>query len=112
MTPEQQRIAIGKACGFEPFSKPESAFGSWFTPDTPKNRREWTQSTVLPDYLNDLNAMYRAENTLSEQQRSMFLYLLHGENVTDKIWNLVHTSAAQRAEAFLRALNLWNTENT
>jgi hypothetical protein len=62
---------------------------------------------AVPDYLNDLNAMHGAEKVLTEKQQQVFLYQLNGEIVQTKNWKLVHTSAAQRAEAFLRTLNLW-----
>ncbi len=115
MTPEQQRIKIAKACGWTDFNsakhegaiqygrKPLSRFDSW----------------EIPDYLNDLNAMHEAEKTLNDDD--LYLY----GNILDGITHskipmcyvngpkagmypeLFRATAAQRAEAFLKTLNLW-----
>jgi hypothetical protein len=65
-------------------------------------------TTPIPDYLNDLNAMHEAENILSSekwQRRDYIDYLSE-----DDQWLHVHSTAAQRAEAFLRTLNLWEND--
>ncbi len=51
----------------------------------------------LPDYLNDLNAMHEAEK------------VLQGEQLTEYVerWVEWNSTAAQRAEAFLRTLGPW-----
>lgn len=111
MTPEQQRIAIAEACGwrFHPISpiptdasdyleRKAKAIMCWVRP----GRDSW-QIEQLPDYLNDLNAMHQAEKlriigTEHESDYCMYLY----ENA-----HQCFATAAQRAEAFLRTLNLW-----
>lgn len=119
MSPEAQRIAIATACGWE--RSPNAFPGSrkWM-------RRQadgtWTSPEPLPDFLNDLNAMADAEKMLDSKDqdvRSLFLdYLLLSEEGNDD-WDMhrtrfeadyhsVRATAAQRAEAFLRALNLWD----
>lgn len=63
----------------------------------------------LPDYLNDLNAMYGAEKILSREQRWAYLDALQeiaGKLSTDE-WDAITASAIQRAEAFLKSLSLW-----
>jgi hypothetical protein len=65
----------------------------------------------LPDYLNDLNAMREAEKILDENTRFRYEIILHSLNTKYglgiSVWETVHATAAQRAEAFLRTLNLW-----
>ena len=88
MKPEAQKIAIATACG----------------------TMQWGYACVphkivhcdVPDYLNDLNAMYRAEETLNSNQWETW-HRIVGNWATDR----AHLTAAQRAEAFLRTLGLW-----
>jgi hypothetical protein len=74
--------------------------------------------SYLPDYLNDLNAMREAEKLLNYYQLSTYEDILvkvvnAGDSVTS--WyedsgcrlEVIRATAAQRAEAFLRTLNLW-----
>ncbi len=66
----------------------------------------------IPDFLNDLNAMHEAEEILTDNQRMHF----RGELVEmmrpkygfeSACLMAIHATAAQRAEAFLKTLNLW-----
>lgn len=99
MTPEAQRIAIAEACGWTDVSRehPESSIIVGLKPN--KGIR-WG----IPDYLNDLNAMHEAEKTLSDLRHVWDRYcdLLGGS-----LYHCAHATAAQRAEAFLRTLSLW-----
>jgi hypothetical protein len=93
MKPEQQRIAIAETCGWKPAPR-----GRWKL-----NERV---ERFKPDYLNDLNAMHEAEKTLNRESGyheigGYGLYLVALEHNAS-------ATAAQRAEAFLRTLNLWN----
>lgn len=105
MTPEQQRIAIAKACGYRdgelkpfwlapPIGQPFIACGI----------------NQLPDYLNDLNAMHEAEKVLMTEPNLMNKYqnyeLSKFVSSVNSNW-LCRATSAQRAEAFLRTLNLW-----
>jgi hypothetical protein len=67
----------------------------------------------IPDYCNDLNAIHEAVlsvlNVASSQLNWDYCRILgevtgSGEHVTTA---LVHATAAQRAEAFLRTINKW-----
>jgi hypothetical protein len=64
----------------------------------------------LPDYLNDLNAMREAEQTLPRDKQDFYDHYLSvivmpcGAN---RDFLLIHATAAQKAEAFLKTLNLW-----
>jgi len=109
MNPEQQRIAIAEACGWELKSNGLSPMWSWQN-EYLTHRIKWVahkemaSQGVLPDYLNDLNAMHEAEKALESNQEQSYFELLH-----DIAGNLTfyRATAAQRAEAFLKTLNLW-----
>jgi len=97
MTPEQQRIAIAEACGLK--HPPAGIQGACW---------------VYPDYLNDLNAMHEAEKVLKVEQH--FTFQVDLARVINTItyplnFALLHSTAAQRAEAFLRTLNLWTHDH-
>lgn len=67
-----------------------------------------------PDYLSDLNAMHEVEKNLSFEQCGAYSLELNAKIKQDKKspkfkvdefrW---HTTAAQRAEAFLRTIGRW-----
>jgi len=113
MTPEQQRKAIAEACGWRRYSPGDF---------NPTERWEYgpiagrvVQTTHLPDYLNDLNAMHEAEKMLTPETRPEYLCQLFttatkgltGLYPVDENYLTNHATAAQRAEAFLKTLNLW-----
>ncbi len=84
MTSESQRIAIAEACG-------------WYQP---KHTFAWLSD--VPDYLNDLNAMHEAEKVLKGKQIDIYREYFHSsENYG------MFSTAAQRAERFLKVLGLW-----
>lgn len=108
MNPHKQQRAIAEACGytFEPegdrhyngqdFAVPEA----WYDSDG--------AMCNPPDYLNDLNAMHEAEKTLSIRELwDMRLELIKMMSVD---YPYFHSTAAQRAEAFLRTINKWEEE--
>jgi hypothetical protein len=100
MTEQQQRIAISEVCGWN-----QSTSGKWF-----KGLFMMPDPLNPPDYLNDLNAMNEAENTLNEIQGCIFCdNLFKILNSSDGVSEFmkVNATAAQRAEAFLKTLNLW-----
>jgi len=115
MKPEQQRIAIAEICGWTDIhgGPPEGAYWRGANPLRPDLLKE-----EIPDYLNDLNAMHGAEEILTRQQRAAY-----AENLTYAIRDhetpgfyherfvLVHLSAKERAEAFLKTLNKWTDDN-
>ena len=118
MSPEKQRIKIAEACGWRcakhvaEFDKIHATM-CWIKPSAD----EW-QTQELPDYLNDLNAMHEAEKVLTQDR--MIDYSRHvGKTVTMYLpasraawmdFRLIHATAAQRAKAFLKTLNLWTEE--
>lgn len=66
----------------------------------------------IPYYTKNLNEMHNAENTLTLEQSSLYTDELIKINANDKdcIYPAWHCNAAQRAEAFLKALNLWKDD--
>ena len=113
MTPDQQRIAIAKACGWTDIRRQRLYAGDqdlWGTKliggEKHRNR--------LPDYLDDLNAMHEVEKVLTKEQHIDHMEWLGmcSDDYGQKVWAYVHATAAQRSEAFLRTLNLWTTTPT
>lgn len=68
----------------------------------------------LSNYCEDLNAMHRAEtaNALRRVGYSRYIESLALACGTARLGALVFSTAAQRAEAFLRTLNLWKGAET
>lgn len=112
MSPEAQRIAIAEACGADTCAGSVNAFWPREAYSTLRalhccpffsEERPGKVCAPLPDYLNDLNAMHEAEKTIFGPQ-----WTLYREKLATLGYNAsVHTTAAQRCEAFLRTLNLW-----
>jgi hypothetical protein len=69
------------------------------------------------DPLSDLNAMHEAEKMLVKQNK-IVAYLCTLDTICKCVrdetrgdqWLIVHATAAELAEAFLRTLNLWVTD--
>ncbi len=112
MNKEQQRIKIAEACGWEYKTRSVMGYGGL----TSAVQYYWSKNESVgdpPDYLNDLNAMHEAEKTLIFSKRQKYKIELQLV-ASNKIRNcmvcmneLIFATAAQRAEAFLRTLNLW-----
>jgi hypothetical protein len=108
MDKDQQRIAIAEACG-------------WSEEDARRGFK--TRSVVIdgvrcnqicgqiPDYLNDLNAMHEAEKVIRNKpnKRNGQVYSYVYESILSTLTggDPIYATAAQRAEAFLKTLNLW-----
>ena len=110
MTPDKQRVAIAKACGWKCNGDPDqlTATQGWqFAHQcvlSPEGKLVTHNS--IPDYITDLNAMHEAEKVLI--WRTDLAALDYDEElrmVTDG-WRWSAT-AAQRAEAFLRTIGKW-----
>jgi len=119
---EAQRMAIAEACGWtqQPWDD-GSGRVSWITPSQCYGD--------LPNHLTDLNAMHDAEKTLKahgnvvyqggvyHSQQALYVCLLLGVEQwpalghdATALFDLAHATAAQRAEAFLRATNRWRED--
>lgn len=118
MNSEQQRIAIAEACGWKfgdedasIYSPRGSSWSRWKTAHDCGGLEDQLL-LVLPYYLSDLNAMHEAEKTLNEdQQDTYWCHLRHsvcvGLDDMQHCFNTAHATASQRAEAFLKTLELW-----
>ena len=108
MTPRKQRIAIAEACGWTDCRIGSPGAGACIDRSgrpvgTPPKRK---YTCDLPDYLNNLNAMHEAESSL--QHYGTFVDTLASVMKQPRQGiMLVHATAEQRAEAFLKTLNLW-----
>lgn len=103
MTQEQKQIAIAEACGWNIIEVINGVpFGIL-------DSRIDTSPRIIPDYLNDLNAMHEAEKMLTPLQwfdYSALLTKIVGPKDQEYYLNL-HATAAQRAETFGLTLKLW-----
>jgi len=106
MNPEQQRIAIAEACGWTECQLIKGYDGKLVPYGFAPNESPILKET--PDYLSDLNAMHHAENyclhNLLLWAKYRHLLLLITSNVSGVPES---ATAAQRAEAFLKTLGLW-----
>ena len=110
MDPEKQRIAIAKVCGWiageaNVNSDHSKAQGFWH------KQMFHTGNDALPNYLFDLNAMHGAEKMAgfhenSTKGRKLTQKYAHSLGYHTESWK-GYATASQRAEAFLRCLNLW-----
>lgn len=117
MKPEEQRIAIHQACGYQLTKTFTGIY--WKKLNETLSLSDFMRGTTTPDYLNDLNAMHEAEKariiTLDSSAFYDALQEIMGRDLQRNItgdgagfsgW-IAHATATQRAEAFLRTLNLW-----
>jgi len=116
MTPEAQRIAIAEACGQQPvfvcFEHGEVSSDRVRRGESGALYCPWCRHQLVfdecPDYLNDLNAMHDAEKCLRPVEFEVYIGTLRRLFIAKD--NAHCATAAQRAEAFLRTLNLWKED--
>lgn len=121
MTPEAQRIAIAEACGwrFENYGPTTNPTLYWraFNPAGELVQKDFTgddwRSVYVPNYHQDLNAMHEAEKVIVENPVLLAEYKnrLYAPEPRGCGGLAIHATAAQRAEAFLRTLNLYTDED-
>ena len=108
LTQDQKRIRIAEACGWTNVRivpveghgyMTERIIGLHPEQLNPDND-EW-----VPDYFGSLDAMHDAEKAICDRL-SYYIELEREMNTADSTL-VVSATAAQRAEAFGRALNLW-----
>lgn len=108
MTTSEQHKAIATACGL---NLCQLALADIWGHTT--DGKTWEN---FPDYTSDLNAMHEAEKVLTSPQVTKYTHELRYitrsvEELFDQELAVInHATAAQRAEAFLKTLNLW-TDN-
>lgn len=123
MKPDAQRIAIGTVRGWKDI-RPYIRIRTHDRINILKGRCPTTGLLRrLPDYLNDLNAIRESCEQQTRGRNTMFpvLYVrallkvlklnppTHEQNEAE-VFAQLQATAAQRAEAFLRCLNLWKDE--
>jgi hypothetical protein len=112
MNKEEQRIAIANVAGW---TKVESKLSTFIYDGKTTNVYGCGTNgryRVVPLYLSDLNAMHEAEKFLIPSHRFLYYsFLLKVCGESEQIKNTIHATAAQRAEAFLKTLNLWKESN-
>lgn len=72
-------------------------------------------SERIPDYPNDLNAMFEAEKILTPKETEVYVLILldmmqipHAfRHLTRTYYLVMHATAEQRAEAFLKTIGKW-----
>jgi len=96
MSPEKQRIVIGKACGLHLHDGDHAPSNYLFSSD-------------LPDYLNDLNAMWRAVRSGLTGSERLRAYEAHLQELSPDY--PTEATASQLAEDFLKTLDLWQDES-
>lgn len=114
MTPHEINLAIGKSLGF---AQCPIALSHGFPPEY--CYRKDTYIGELPDFYGSLDRMHEVERSI--QHKMQYVIQLHRVcnndqgpwdlPTTDLQFNYVTATAAQRAEAYLRTLNLWTNTN-
>jgi hypothetical protein len=101
MDKEKQRIKIAEACGYTDIMLPMGFHQEKSDNKSKECGGRWRFE--IPNYPEDLNAMHEAEKVLDFNQ------LKDMEDSVNFQFGVFpfHATAAQRAEAFLRTLNLW-----
>ena len=118
MSPEKQRLLIAEACGWNVYTNPQENSGHRYS--APKGTSPFLGRHTLPDFLKDLNAMHEAEkcsairavgyafaylpNLAVVVRRDALPHQFDDEDIRNAC---VFATAAQRAEAFLKTLGLW-----
>ena len=107
LTPEEQRIKVAELCGWVYDGRRTVATGRpeeqvWCIPTTEK----WARTFELPDYLNDLNAMHKAEKLLKTEAQldswyGCLKHLVRVDGNHTSSTQAMQATAAQRAEAFV-----------
>ena len=118
VTNEEINIEIAEFCGwrkireqdYQPFGTNEYIHGpsQVLVGIHPESDVDDIEYEVIPDYCNDLNEMHEAENTLNADQQYEYAYVLDDliKNRSCE-FDLIHTSARMRAEAFVRTIDKW-----
>lgn len=98
---DKLRIKVAELCGLKDIHYLDNT--SWvYGYRNGQRGEEWQDD--LPNYPNDLNAMHKAEKTMTDEQRTHYRVILTQNGVDDNFDPLCAT-AMQRAEAFVKTFN-------
>lgn len=112
MNKEKQNIAIALACGWTHLAEVNDE-GDWHgQPPSAWSADGLYGTSPIPRYTEDLNAMHAAEKELSMGHLQDYVSILAGvgdnrPETYDHFIAIARATAAQRAEAFLRTMALW-----
>jgi len=104
MSDDEKRIKIAEACGWEQSHNDIHGKPTWLLNNN--WQRGHTYAHELPDYFNDLNATHDMEKYFDDKK--IFVWEQYKTNL-EVICNLddaVQATARQRAEAFIKTLEL------
>ena len=106
----QINIAIAEFCGWTKIESlsPYGGHTHGINPNQPESMWPW-QTSPIPNYCGDLNAMNQAEKRLFDYQWDDYIdWLATGLGVrVDDTMEIMHASALQRAEALVKAIGKW-----
>lgn len=131
MSPRAQQLAIAVWMGTHTVSYQKKSWSPKLEPEEmmvikDRNGRvsnEWKYASLTDndyedpeDYLGDLNAIHKAEKVLTLRQREQYADALDKIGILtddmtidwDDVFQVAHATAAQRSEALLKTLNLWD----
>ena len=101
LTQDQKRIRIAEACGWK-----RAEDGFWDYRNDGRGIADHMLPSVIPDYFGDLNAAHAMEKAICDRRLSYYIELQREMDTVDSTL-VISATAAQRAEAFGRTLNLW-----
>ena len=115
MTPEAQRIAILTAQGWTGFTRSGRRGEDGPTGALRGTDSQGRENRIAPNPVRSLDAMHEAVKLLKKDQRNRYLNILSDITSTEDVdfdpvdsdFAWCEATASQRAEALLRALNLW-----
>ena len=116
MTENEINVAIAEACGWTNVHHPKKSPEGYLLGTFPGvDGTETHHKCVVPNYTHDLDAMHEAEKGLNEEQRYKYTHALlsqpginyGGVEPIDFCFPVLHATARQRAEAFLRTVGRW-----
>lgn len=104
MSPDKQNVAIAEALGY---TRGVGMNGlEWWT-----NSEGVHDEPPYYDYVTSLDAMHAAEKVLTDEQQFDYACWLDQKFASSSCeFSLLHATAAQRAEAFLRTLGKWEDD--
>ena len=108
MTDIEINTAISAACGWKPCEQclRHGYKDQWRTP----SGDGCEHVSELPNYCHNLNMMWEAEAVLGSAGRIIYQDKLIDTGTKDNNccnWDIIHATARQRAEAFLRTIGRW-----
>lgn len=110
LTQEEKRVRIAEACGWKHVGIRETgSYGAGspygFKPNAAVIEPRFTGLTAeVPDYFNDLNAISSAVKCRWQHEKAFIQNLIA---ICQTSEDAINATAAQRAEAFGKTLNLW-----